>query len=263
MFENTLKRLRLSEQLDNVEELETYNIIRFLSFVIYIEFVLRYFFITSFFNFPTPFAFYNFIVANWIEMIFVWIIYYPVQNLGKHVFISISRMFSNVFWFLRKSERKDYQKMQDEGFIIDLDVADEVVRRYADRKLEQEISQTIDDGKKVFITKMRLAVIFSIFLTNASLYWFGYSDVELMLKANSLQIFILLGLAFWIAYPEPETYNFVVSPRYLAKKEIDEIEDNNFFSRLWNERRSTTSVQDDLLIKDIRNEDQLDFEVVG
>lgn len=128
--------------------------------------------------------------------------------------------------------------MHAERFIIRLDVADEVVRRYSDKKLEKEVEQTLDLRRKHVVSKMRLGVIFTLLLTNALLFWLDYSNIGLMLKTNLFQIFALLGLAVWISYPELESFDYVCAPRYLKAQEIREVEEDNLFSR--NQRNQET-----------------------
>lgn len=215
-----MEKLKVSEYLNNIEKFETHNIVRFSAFIIYLEFVLRYFYKTSCFNFATPTALYEFVFANWLTLIFAWLAYYPIQNLGKQTYIALGQLLFNLFWKLQKKEREEYRKMDNERFIISLDVAEETVRRYSDKKLEKEIEQILELRKKNAVVKMRLGIIFTLLLINALLFWLDYSSVELILKTNLLQILALLMIGIWTGYSNPESFEYVCRPTYLTVKEI-------------------------------------------
>ena len=122
-------------------------------------------------------------------------------------------------------------------------------RKYSDKKLEKEIEQTRNSRRENIVSKMRLGIIFTLLLINGTLCWFDYSSVELILKNNPFQIFTLIGLAIWIAYPHPETYDYVCSPRYLTTKEIKEIENDNFFSRQRNSQETIYSTREEIVLE--------------
>ena len=221
-----MKTFKISEQLDNIEEFDTYNISRFVAFAIYLEFFLRYFLAASFLDLANAGDLYNFVLANWSKIAIAVLCYYPVQAVSAKIVLVIWRL-PNVFKVFRKNEEKEYDALKKQNRILALDDADEVARRFSDKKLEKEIEKTREVYRKHIVQKFRLGLIFSLLLANGLLFWFNYSQIGLILQSNLYQIIALLILFGWIQYPDPPDYEYVSSPVYLTRKDLSEIENQN------------------------------------
>lgn len=214
---------KFNEQLNNLEDVDAYNITRFLALVIYLEAFLKYFLATSFLNLLNAGDLYNFILANWSKVVIAIVCYYPIQRISG-MLVLLWWHIPNIFKWLEKNNETEYETLEKQNRIISLDDADEIVRKFSDKKLEKQIEEKRESYRKQNTTKFRIGLILNILLGNALLFWTGYSETSLIFQSSLYQIPLIIVSLLYLLYPYSIDYEYVSTPIYLTQKDLREIE---------------------------------------
>jgi hypothetical protein len=187
----------------------------------YCEFVLRHFYGTSFGNFNTFAALRDF--ATGLKPLSLALVIAGAALVPRAGFIVwrllLEVLYSPAYYF-RKEDCENYARYANAGEVMHRIMGKELARRKKDDYLLKDCEALEEEERKICVTKINVAAVFSITALNLLLRHQGQEEAGLIMHGLALQITWLLATAIYAGIPTSEHYSWVSVPEGYTEEEI-------------------------------------------
>lgn len=192
---------------------------KLLAFAFYGEFVLRHFYGLSLGDFSTFAALRDFATGiKPLSLVFIMAGAAVVPRAGLITWRLLQELLFNPTYYFRKGQRTSYDRLDAAGKVMSLSTGKELARKKKDDYLLKECAAREEGERKLTVTQINFAAIFTIIALN--LLFSHYGQVGLIMHNWIAQSASLLATGIYAGFYAPEHYDWVLVPDGYTKEEI-------------------------------------------